>query len=201
MILTIPDRQNAARRHPYDSTRYRALVLQLRSTVNCVNTPRILYALEEMELPYRIDTVPDGTFSARYGIPGPELLDDGHTLVEVSAIIRHVARRFGTGTLWPDDVFAQAEVDRWLDFQAVRLARSVAARDLDTMIRLLDAFERHIATRAWVLGERFTIADIGFAPAMLKRDKFPLDRFPAIAAFFDRLGARPAWHRARANSP
>lgn len=176
-------------------------MLQLRSTVNCVNTPRILYALEEMGLPYEVDTVPDGTFSARYGIPGPELVDGDHTVVEVSAIIRHVARRFGVGTLWPDDVFEQAEVDRWLDFQAVRLARSVAARDLDTMGRLLDAFEHHIASRKWVLGDDFTVADIGFAPAMLKRDKFPLDRFPSIAAYFDRLGARPAWQRARANAP
>jgi glutathione S-transferase len=176
-------------------------VLQLRSTVNCTNTPRILYALEEMELPYKIETVPDGTFSARYGIPGPELLDGDHTLVEVTAIIRHVVRRFGVGTLWPEDVFEQAEVDRWLDFQAIRLARSVAANDTTTMTTLLGAFERHIDTRAWVLGDDFTLADIGFVPAMNKRAKFPLAQFPAIAAYFDRLGARPAWQRARANSP
>lgn len=177
------------------------MTVTLRSTTNCVNTPRILYALEEMGVAYEIETVPDGTFSARYGIPGPELVDGDHVLVEVSALVRHVARRFGAGTLWPAGVFEQAEVDRWLDFQAVRLARSVAAKDAGTMNTLLVALERHLDGREWILGDRFTLADIGFVPAMVKREKFPLERFPAVAAYFDRLAARPAWARARANAP
>lgn len=173
----------------------------LRSTTGCVNTPRILFALEEMGVPYRLETAADGTFTARYGIPGPELVDGDHTLVEVDAILRHVVRSYGTGGLWPADRFDQAEVDRWLDFQAVRLARAAAARDLETLGTLLGALERHLRTHRWMLGDDFTVADCGFVPAMMKRDKFPLEQFPAIAAYFDRLGARPAWQRAVAATP
>jgi glutathione S-transferase len=171
-------------------------MVHLRSTHGCVNTPRILFALEEMGVPYRVETVPDGTFTARYGIPGPELVDGERKVVEVGAILRHVVRTYGAGTLWPSDRFDQAECDRWLDFQAIRIARAAAARDVDTLGTLLSAFERHISKRTWILGDEFTVADCGFIPAMLKRDKFPLETYPAIAAYFDRLGARPAWKRA-----
>jgi len=166
-----------------------------------VNTPRILYALEEMGVPYRVETVPDGSFTLRYGIPGPELVDGDRIVVEVGAILRHVGRTYGAGTLWPADRFDQAEVDRWLDFQAVRIARAVAGRDLEMLGTLLGAFERHISTRTWILGDDFTIADLGFVQAMLKRDKFPLETFPATAAYFDRLSGRPAWKRALAATP
>lgn len=176
-------------------------MVHLRSTTGCVNTPRILYALEEMGVPYRVDTVPDGTFSARYGIPGPELVDGDRIVVEVGAILRHVCRTYGAGTLWPSDRFDQAECDRWLDFQAIRVARAAAARDLETLGTLLGAFERHISKRTWILGDALSVADIGFVPAMLKRDKFPLETFPSIAAYFDRLAARPAWQRALAANP
>ena len=176
-------------------------MVYLRSTLGCVNTPRILFALEEMGVPYRVETVPDGTFTMRYGIPGPELVDGERVVVEVGAILRHVVRTYGTGGLWPADRFDQAEVDRWLDFQAIRIARAAAARDLETLGTLLAALERHLGTRTWLLGNAFSVADCGFVPAMLKRDKFPLDKFPAIAAYFDRLGERPAWKRALAATP
>ncbi len=176
-------------------------MVELRSTRGCVNTPRILMALEEMGVGYRVEVVPDGTFSTRHGIPGPELLEGKHVLVEVGAILRHVARRYGAGTLWPADLIGQAQVDRWLDFQAVRMARAAAGRDLETLGVLLAVLERHVTAHEWILDRGFTLADLGFVPAMVKRDKFPLASFPAIAAYFDRLGARPSWKNALASTP
>lgn len=176
-------------------------MVQLRSTAGCVNTPRVLFVLEELGVPYQVEVVPDGTFTAIYGIPGPELIEDEGRLVEVGALVRHLARRHGAGTLWPADLHGQAEVDRWLDFQAIRLARAAANRDLPTLDTLLGALERRTAAQPWMLTRGFTVADIGFAPAMVKRDKFPLHRYPAVAAYFDRLAARPAWARALAGTP
>ncbi len=176
-------------------------MVHLRSTTGCVNTPRILFALEEMGVPYRIDLVPDGTFTAAHGIPGPELVEDDFIVIEVGAILRHVARRHGTGTLWPPDLRGQAEVDRWLDFQAVRVARAAAARDVDALATLLGALERQVATQPWLLARGLTVADCGFVPTLLKRDRLPLARFPAVAAYLDRLAARPAWTRAQAATP
>jgi glutathione S-transferase len=198
-----PRRQGRAWR-PIDRPRaigYGERMVHLRSTTGCVNTPRILFALEEMGVPYRIEIVPDGSFSTRYGIPGPELVEEDGILVEVSAIVRHVARRYGLGTLWPDDLHGMAEVDRWLDFQAIRLARAAAAREVATLHTLLAALDHHVVDQPWLLARGFTVADVGFLPALSRRERLPLERYPAVDAYLDRLAARPALSRARAATP
>jgi len=176
------------------------MTVQLRSTANCVNTPRVRFVLEELGTPYQITIVPDGTFTAAYGVPGPELIEAAYSgdfrLIEISAIVRHVARTYGAGRLWPEDLHGQAEVDRWLDFQAIRVARAAASGDTATLTTLCGALDRHLAARPWLLARGFTLADCGFMPAVLKRDKLPLAAFPAVTAYFDRLMARPAWARA-----
>lgn len=175
--------------------------LRLRSTANCTNTPRVLYALEESGAAYQLEVVPDGTFLRAFGIPGPELVDDHHSVVEVTAVLRHVGRRFGAGALWPADPFEQAEVDRWIDFQSIRVSRAMAARDTATLTTLLGAFDRHLTDRAWVLGERLTVADCNAVLMLPKRAALTLETYPAIRAYLDRLAARPAWARAQARAP
>src|SRR5262245_50014463 len=90
-------------------------MIRIRSTRNCPNTPRVLVALEETNTPYDITAVEDGTFTAAYGIPGPELVDGELVVVELGAVIRHVARAYGAYTLWPATLAAQADVDRWYE--------------------------------------------------------------------------------------
>ena len=178
-------------------------MVRLRSTANCSNTPRVLYALEELGESYDVEVVPDGVFTAAHGIPGPELVDGDRSVFEITAQLRHVARRFGAGSLWPTDVYAQAEVDRWIDFQAVRVSKAQATRDVAGLLTLLGALDRHVAVRPWVLGDDFTIADIGFVPLLQKRAALApqLDRHAAIGGYLDRLAARPAWARAQARAP
>jgi glutathione S-transferase len=49
------------------------------STENCPNTPRILFALEELGIDYEIEVV---VFSATWGSPGPEVHDGDAIVVE-----------------------------------------------------------------------------------------------------------------------
>src|SRR6185295_13311517 len=87
-------RQRIVRPRPARDVTVRPMV-HLRSTRNCPNTPRVRFALEEMGVPYELELVPDGTFTREYGIPGPELVEGDARIVEVNAILRHVARRHG----------------------------------------------------------------------------------------------------------
>jgi glutathione S-transferase len=173
-------------------------VIRIRSTTNCPNTPRVLVALEDTATPYEIAPVPDGTFTARYGIPGPELTDEttGVVVVEIGAVIRHVARAYGAGTLWPADRQAQADVDRWYE-----LMRRLAAAAADHAARpLLERLDARLADRDWLV-DTFTMADCAFVAALPMRSKLPLDGLPRLAAYLDRLAARPSVVRGLARVP
>jgi glutathione S-transferase len=171
-------------------------VIHIRSTTNCPNTPRVLVALEETGTPYDITPVPDGTFTARYGIPGPELTDGDLVVVELGALVRHVARAYGAGTLWPADLRGQAEVDRWYE-----LIRRLSAAAADRAARpLLERLEAQLADRHWLAGE-FTMADCGYVAVLAMRSKLPLDGLPRFTAYLDRLAARPSVVRGLARVP
>lgn len=175
-------------------------MVTLRSTRNCPNTPRVALALEEMGTPYRVERAEDGSFTRDFGVPGPSLLDGALTLVEPNAILRHVARAYGAGTLWPESLAEQAEVDRWLDFQAIRISRAIGGAP-DALATLLGPLERHLARQPWMLARGFTVADCGYVPMVQKRARLALDPYPSVVAYLDRLAARPAWARARVASP
>ncbi|MDX2091263.1 MAG: glutathione S-transferase family protein [Kofleriaceae bacterium] len=179
-------------------------MISIRSTQKCVNTPGVLFALEEAGVPYTRHSVPDGYFTERYGIPGPAYIEgEGETawtLVEVSAIYRHIARAHGPGHLWPHELRAQAEVDRWIDFVSRRVSRAVEAvrtgGDPNDARALLARLETRFASgQEWMVGP-FTVADCLATALRLGRPLLADGSFPHLVAYLDRLAARPAYARA-----
>lgn len=172
-------------------------MLRVRSTRNCTNAPRVRFALEEAGVAYQIASADDGWFTATYGIPGPTLeVDDGFVIIELGAILRHVARAHGAGTLMPADLHGQASVDRWLDFQHRRISPAQHAGDVAQVRALLSRLDAQLAGRDYVLG-RFTIADCGLSALVWGRSKLPaLDDLGHLSGYLDRLEARPGWARA-----
>jgi GST-like protein len=170
-------------------------MILVRTTKNCPNTPRILFAFEELGLEYDCQLVEDGTFSSTYGSPGPEIVDGEVHAIEPSAILRHLVRR-EHGKLWPTSLADQAQADRWIDFQTRRLSSAFKAKDGAEIVRLLGFVEAHLATHAWFVGD-FTIVDVVWSLLALpaSRAAIPLDRFPALTAYLDRIAARPAYAR------
>src|SRR4028119_2075997 len=86
---------------------------------NSVNVQKVLWCCDELELPYeRVDA--GGTFG---GTQEPEYLamnptgliptirDDGFTLWESNTIVRYLAAKYGTGSLWPEDPVARAPAE------------------------------------------------------------------------------------------
>jgi glutathione S-transferase len=171
-------------------------MVTVRTTKNCPNTPRILFALEEFGIEYECELVEDGTFSATYGSPGPELVDGDVRAIEPFAIVRHLVRR-ENGRLWPTSLAAQADADRWLDFQGRRLSAAMAAKNFDEMMRLLAFVDAQVAKGSWFMGEDFTIVDVVWSLLALpqSRAKLPIAKFPALSAYLDRVSARPTYVR------
>jgi glutathione S-transferase len=161
-------------------------MITIQSTAGCVNTPAVLLALREAGVTYQTEIVRDGWFTERFGIPGPAYVEDDWTLVETSAILRHVARAHGAGTLWPAELRAQAEVDRWADFFARRISRA-SGDDLLALLRRLDA---QLEGRDWVTGA-FTIADC-FALLSMRRPLPSPAELPRVAAYLERVVRRSA---------
>jgi glutathione S-transferase len=138
------------------------------------------------------------------------VLDDGRSLGESGAIIWF----FGEGTRFvPDDPYERARVLQWLFFEqydhepaiaVVRfwLAYSGRPREdfadrLDERIaagyRALDALERHLDGRSWLVGDGMTLADIALYAYthVAPEGGFELDRYPAIGAWLERVAGEP----------
>jgi glutathione S-transferase len=68
-----------------------------------------------------------------------------------------------------------------------------AKRDLRVALEALDP---QLAGKTWMMGESFTMADCSAAPALFYTDRIiPMAGFPNIAAYLERLKARPSFAR------
>jgi glutathione S-transferase len=138
------------------------------------------------------------------------VFDDGRSLGESGAIIWF----FGEGTRFvPADPFERAQVLQWMFFEqydhepalaVVRfwLAYSGRPREdfadrLDERVaagyRALDALERHLDGRTWLVGDGMTLADIALYAYTHVADEggFELGRYPAIGAWLERVAREP----------
>ena len=136
------------------------------------------------------------------------VLDDGRSLAESNAILWY----FGEGTRYvPDDRYERAQVLQWQFFeqydhepniavprfwlhykpgpidQAALEARQAAG------YRALDAMEKHLAGREFLVGSRYSLADISLYAYthVAEEGNFDLGRYPAIRAWLARVAAQP----------
>ena len=137
------------------------------------------------------------------------VLDDGRALGESGAILWY----FGEGTRFvPEDRFARAQVLQWMFFEQYDLEPAIAvvrfwlaysgrpeafADRIDERraagYGTLDALERHLEDRAWLVRDGMTLADIavyGYTHVAAEGG-FELDRYPAIRRWLDRVAAQP----------
>jgi len=137
------------------------------------------------------------------------VLDDGRPLAESGAILWY----FGEGTpLVPDDRYERAQVLQWMFFEQYDHEPSIAvvrfwlaysgrpeayADRIDERTaagyRALDAMERHLAGREFLVGSVPTLADIALYAYthVAEEGGFPLDLYPAIRSWIKRVAAQP----------
>ena len=136
------------------------------------------------------------------------VLDDGRPLAESNAILMYL----GEGSPYvPDDRYTRAQVLQWLFFEqyshepyvaVVRFwAAHAAAPPSDAEIAArreggyaaLEAMERHLADRSFLVDERYGVADIAlYAYTHVAHEGgFDLARFAALRGWLERVARQP----------
>jgi glutathione S-transferase len=181
------------------------------------NCYKVRLLLAQLGLPYErraVDVVDRSNRRELLGELNPGLrvptlvLDDGRPLGESGAILWYL----GDGTaVVPDDPYARAQVLQWMFFEQyshepyVAVSRfwlthgiEVDAAQLAERQRVgylaLDAMEGHLASREFLVGERYSIADIALYAYthVAGEGGFDLGGYPAIRAWLGRVAAQPA---------
>jgi len=143
------------------------------------------------------------------GLRVPTLvLDDGRPLAESDAILCYFAE--GTPYL-PDDRYERAQALQWLFFEQYSHEPNLAVvrfwvafaetpppeAEVEARRRAgyaaLRAMERHLSSRTFFVGERYTVADIAlYAYTHVAHEGgFDLVRYPAVQAWLARVAGQP----------
>ena len=199
-------------------------MLKIWGNADSINVQKVLWCCEEIGLAYeRIDA------GRHYGVVNtaefrrlnpnglvPTIDDDGFVVWESGSVLRYLAAKHASGSLWPEDARARADVDRWIDwsnstlwpamvpiFRAFlrtpeherddNLVEAARRETLDAM-HILDA---QLEGRAFVGGERFTMGDIALGCAVWRWMTLPIERddLPQVQRWFDALSKREAYRK------
>ncbi len=182
------------------------------------NCYKVRLLLAQLELPYsrhELSVVDRSGRAELLGDLNPALrvptlvLDDGRPLGESNAILWYLA----TGTQYvPEDRYEQAQALQWMFFEQyshepyIAVARfllaysgradehaDLIASKLPGGYLALDAMERHLGGREFLVADRYTVADIAlYAYTHVAHEGgFDLGRYPAVRAWLDRVAAQP----------
>jgi glutathione S-transferase len=186
------------------------------SSGNCY---KVRLALAQLGIPYdrvNVDIFNGDTLTDEFGALNPARTtpvletDDGDVLVESNAILVYLAEG---SELWPDDRLERAQVLRWLLYEQdqivssigslrVRLAAgaidpnsSAAKRFAGTGAAALSLLEDHLAERDFLVGDRYTLADLCvYAYVHVAGEAgVDLDDYPAVSAWTARVEATPGF--------
>ncbi|GAB1479984.1 glutathione S-transferase family protein [Paracoccaceae bacterium] len=144
----------------------------------------------------------------------PALEEDGLILTESLAITLHLARRHG-GSIGPASDAETALMEQWALFAATGIeapaleilytqadggdktpeGQAQIAVNAEKLRRPLGRLQRHLAAQDWLVGGRFTVADINTAECLRYAQGHPslLGEYPAVKAWLERCQARPAF--------
>jgi glutathione S-transferase len=128
------------------------------------------------------------------------LEEDGWLLPESAVIMEFLDERYPDPPLLASDAADRALARLWIfrhddftkPYYALRRGEDRAAARFDAELDKLDAA---LTERAWLGGSEYGLADIAYVPWVLRaRDTLgvSLERFPAVAAWLERLAERPS---------
>jgi glutathione S-transferase len=196
--------------HPLSSYCHKALIALYEN--DTAFTPELVNLGDETSRAAFLKIWPVGKF--------PVLRDDalGLTVPESSIIIEYLQQNYpGRAALIPADpdlTLLTRERDRFFDLHVHENMGKIitdrlrpegqhdtfgvadARRKLDTALRMVDA---EMKDKTWAMGGTFTMADCAAAPTLFYTNMaiMPLrESYPNVAAYLDRLMARPSYARA-----
>ena len=195
--------------------------LQIWGRISSINVKKVVWAAQELSLNF--DRHEAGGVHGVVKTPAyvalnpnsqiPVMEDADYVLWESNVITRYLCAKHSPGNLYPTDLQERFDAERWMEWQQtmvnpasrngfwhlIRLpadqrdpaliAQSNAAVEL--LMAMLDA---HLATHSFMVGERFTMADIPLGCEVQRWFSLPQtrERRPNIERWFATLLARPA---------
>ncbi|WP_439497897.1 glutathione S-transferase family protein [Bosea sp. (in: a-proteobacteria)] len=196
-------------------------MLTIWGRISSINVQRAVWAAGEVGQAFeRIDV--GGKFGGldepAYREKNPNgqipVLEDGDVVIwESCSIVRYLAARYGAGWIWEEDPSRRADADRWMDWIIAELqpamapaflglirtpeekrdAAAIAASIARTEAKM-DILEAHLASRSYLAGARFGMADIAVAPGAHRWLHLPVSRAarPNVERWYETVAGRPA---------
>ena len=139
------------------------------------------------------------------------ILDDGNRLSEGPAIVQYLADLAPDKKLIPPaGSFERYQVQQWLNFISTEIHKSFsplfnaaapeAAKQLavETLTRRLETVSEQLASRPFLLGDHFSVADVYLFVTLSWGQYVNVDisRWPALARYADKISERPAVQKA-----
>ena len=196
-------------------------MLKIWGRMSSINVKKIVWTAQELSLDFQ-RTEAGGLFglvkTPEYMQMNPNSLvpvieDDDYVLWESNVIVRYLAAKYASGQMYPIDLRERFDAERWMDWQQTTL-NPVSRPGFWQLIRtapeqrnpalmaesnaaveaLMFTLDMHLAHRKFMVGERFTVADIPLACEVHRWFGLPQPRQsrPHIERWYDKLRARQA---------
>jgi glutathione S-transferase len=205
-------------------------MIQVWGRRNSANVQKVLWALEELELPFRRENV-GGSFGgnrdADYLAMNPmglvPVIRDGDvTMFESNAIVRYLSARYRAGVLRPADHRHLAMAEQWMEWQQVNFAPLVSAIFMNTVrttpeksnaaavanaakqaAAVLPIADRHLSRNEWFAGPDFSFGDVVMGVFYWRFLGLNVSRpaTPNLDAWMDTVAKREAFKRGVADVP
>ena len=197
-------------------------MLKILGRKNSSNVQKVLWCCDELEIAYEREDV-GGEFGKNRepeylalnpnGLV-PTIIDDGFALWESNTIIRYLAAKHGSGSLYPADLQARALAERWMDWQLSTIVPAIhpvfwglvrtppeerdqaaIAAGRDKLAGVMKILDNQIANADYVAGSAFSVGDIPVGIMTYRWFTFDIEReeLPSLKRWYDRLTKRPAF--------
>ncbi len=196
-------------------------MLKIWGRMSSINVKKVVWTAQELGLDFQ-RTEAGGLFGVvktpEYMQMNPNSLvpvieDDDYVLWESNVIVRYLSAKYASGQMYPIDLRERFDAERWMDWQQTTL-NPVSRPGFWQLIRtapeqrnpalmaesnaaveaLMFTLDMHLANRAFMVGERFTMADIPLACEVHRWFGLPQPRQgrPHIERWYESLRARQA---------
>ena len=149
----------------------------------------------------------------------PALDDDGFFLSESHAIMQYLADKTPGQSVYPTEVRARADVNRWLFWSAQHFGPAIGILNWERFVKKIigagdpdpaaiqrgetlvienaRVLDRHLEGKRWIAGDALTLADLALAAPLMATEhaKLPVKDFVHIRTWFGRVQELEAWKK------
>jgi glutathione S-transferase len=149
----------------------------------------------------------------------PVLVDGDFVLSESNAIMAYLADKTAGQKLYPTELHARAEVNKWLFWGSSHWSPAISTLTFERMIKKVlgkgepdpslvahgeamfaqwaKVLDAHLAQRDWIVGSTLTLADVAIGSALMVAGpaQLPMAGYSAIGKWFGRVQDLEAWRK------